>query len=575
MAASQTERRQPLRWRAQSRRVPNILAALTALFGLLTLVSALAPAQRDRVHELSMLIPAPASATATAIAATAGVLLLQLARGLARRKRRAWRAAVAVLGLLAALHILKGLDVEEAALSLALLIVLVGARAEFQAKGDPTTRMLALEAGLVLPLVGVVSGMVLVTLYNERLVGDPSHWQEFKHVVLGLVGIRGPLRFTGERVSEIVAGTLLAFGLLTAFVVTYLILRPPEPRAVLTGSDERRLRELLASHGCRDSLGYFALRRDKSVVWSPSGKAAICYRVVAGVALASGDPLGDPEAWPGAIEQFLRMAREHAWTPAVVACGEAAGVAWQRVGLDALEMGDEAVVEVGDFTLQGRAMRNVRQMVGRVERAGYVAQVRRLRDLPRTEIEQLRTAAAAWRGAQTERGFSMALGRFGDTLDGDCVVVTAHQDGALRALLNFVPWGADGLSLDLMRRDRTAEPGLNEFLIVRVVESAPALGVKRVSLNFAVFRSALERGERLGAGPVTRLWSRLLVFASRWWQIETLYRFNVKFRPIWEPRYVCFPTTRDVPRVAVAALEAEAYLNRPRPFQRLCRRSPF
>ncbi|PZS27693.1 MAG: hypothetical protein DLM59_15980 [Pseudonocardiales bacterium] len=575
VAASQTERRQPLRWRAQGRRVPNVLAALTALFGLLSLISALAPAQRDRLHELSALIPAPASATATALTAAAGVLLLQLARGLRRRKRRAWRAAVAVLALLVALHVLKGLDVEEAGLSLVLLVVLVAARAEFQAKGDPTTRMLALQAALLLPLIGLVSGMVLVTLYNERLVGDPSIWQQFKHVLLGLVGIGGPLHFTGERVSEIIAGTLLAFGLLTAFVVSYLILRPAEPRAVLTDTDERKLRGLLTAHGCRDSLGYFALRRDKSVVWSPSGKAAICYRVVTGVALASGDPLGDPEAWPGAIEAFLQLAREHAWTPAVVACGEAAGVAWQRVGLDALELGDEAVVEVGDFTLQGRAMRNVRQMVGRVERASYVAQVRRLRDLSRDEVAGLRSAAAAWRGAQTERGFSMALGRFGDALDGDCVVVTAHQDGVLRALLNFVPWGADGLSLDLMRRDRTAEPGLNEFLIVRLLETAPGLGVRRVSLNFAAFRSALERGERLGAGPVTRLFARVLLFASRWWQIETLYRFNAKFRPIWEPRYVCFPTTRDVPRVAVAALEAEAYLNRPRPFQRLCGRSPF
>ncbi|MEP7019900.1 MAG: phosphatidylglycerol lysyltransferase domain-containing protein [Pseudonocardiales bacterium] len=575
MPATLTDRRPPLRWRAQNRRVPNILAGLTALYGLLTLISALAPAQRDRVHDLSTLVPAPASATATALAAAAGVLLLQLARGLRRRKRRAWRAAVVVLGLLVALHVLKGLDVEEAVLSLALLIVLVGARAEFEAKGDPTTRMLALQAGLLLPLVGFASGMLLVTLYRERLVGHASLWARVVHVVFGLVGVSGPLQFRGERTSDIVSGTLLAFGVLTAFVVSYLILRPPEPRALLTESDETRLRDLLFAHGCRDSLGYFALRRDKSVVWSPSGKAAICYRVVAGVALASGDPLGDPEAWPGAIEEFLGMAREHAWTPAVVACGEVAGVAWQRVGLDALELGDEAVVEVADFTLMGRAMRNVRQMVGRVERAGYEAQVRRLSSLDRSEVASLRAAAAAWRGAQTERGFSMALGRFGDPRDGDCLVVTAHQGDSLRALLNFVPWGSDGLSLDLMRRDRSAEPGVNEFLIVSLLQAAPELGVRRVSLNFAAFRSALERGERLGAGPVTRLWARVLVFASRWWQIETLYRFNAKFRPIWEPRYVCFPTTRDVPRVAVAALEAEAYLNRPRPFQRLCGRIGF
>jgi lysyl-tRNA synthetase class 2 len=154
----------------------------------------------------------------------------------------------------------------------------------------------------------------------------------------------------------------------------------------------------------------------------------------------------------------------------------------------------------------------------------------------------------------------MALGRIGDECDPDTVLVTAYEGDRLRGFLHFVPWGADGLSLDVMRRDRTADRGLNEFLIVEALRAAKALGVVRVSLNFAVFRSALERGERLGAGPILRAWRSFLLFMSRWFQIETLYRFNAKFRPVWEPRYVCFPAMRDIPRIAVAALEAEAFI---------------
>jgi lysyl-tRNA synthetase class 2 len=287
--------------------------------------------------------------------------------------------------------------------------------------------------------------------------------------------------------------------------------------------------------------------------------------------LASGDPLGDSEAWPGAISAFLDTAAEHAWVPAAMGCSEAAGTAWCRAGLSALEIGDEAIIEVDEFHLDGRAMRNVRQAVTRVERAGYTCQVRRVSEITAAEGESLRRQATAWRGAETERGFSMALGRVGDPSDPDCVAVLAERDGALRAFLHFVPWGADGLSLDLMRRDRDADNGVNELLIVRAIEAAGILGVRRLSLNFAVFRSALERGERLGAGPFLRAWRALLVFASRWFQIESLYRFNAKFRPLWEPRFVCYPTARDLPRVAIAALEAEAFLVWPR-FPRLLRR---
>ena len=154
----------------------------------------------------------------------------------------------------------------------------------------------------------------------------------------------------------------------------------------------------------------------------------------------------------------------------------------------------------------------------------------------------------------------MALGRLGGPGDDDCVLVTAggerHAAGhpAVRAL------GHDGLSLDLMRRDRTAQAGLNDFLIVEAIKAAPGLGVKRMSLNFAMFRAALERGERIGAGPVLKAWRGLLVFLSRWFQIESLYKFNAKFSPVWEPRFFVYPGGRDAPRIAFAALEAEAFL---------------
>ena len=545
-------------------RVPLVAALLVAAAGALDLVSALTHASRPRVQTLTQYVPGALTHAATAATAVSGVLLLLIAHALRRRKRRAWRAVVVVLAVSIVLHVVKGLDVEEAAVSAVVLAGLLRYRDEFYARGDPRTRWRALSVFLQLLLTSVVVGLVLVRIRLDTVVGSPSLGQQLQHVLLGLFGVAGPLRFRRDGPADVVAFTLAGLGALTALVPAYLALRPAEPQPLLTADDEVRLRSLLARHGGRDSLGYFALRRDKSVVWSPTGKAAVAYRVLSGVALASGDPIGDPEAWPGALAAFVDLAARHAWVPAVMGCGEQGGTAYRRVGLMVLEIGDEAVVQVDEFTLEGRPMRGVRQAVNRVERAGYTTQVRRVADIPAAEREQIRQATSTWRAGETERGFSMALGRFGDSADDCCVLVTAEQDGALRGLLHFVPWGTDGLSLDLMRRDRTADNGVNELLIVRAVEGGPALGVRRFSLNFAVFRAAFERGERLGAGPVVRGWRGLLLFASRWFQIESLYRFNAKFRPSWEPRYVCFPSSRDLPRVALAALEAEAFLVWPR-----------
>ncbi|MCL9759675.1 phosphatidylglycerol lysyltransferase domain-containing protein [Frankia sp. AiPa1] len=545
--------------------MPRVAALLTFLVGLLDVVSALTPEWRTRLADLRALLPAAASRQAAAFTVVVGLLLILLAAGLRRRKRRAWRAVVTLLGLGVVLHFAKGLDYDEAAVSAALLGGLVLARGEFRAKGDPSTRWRALGVGLLLTALSIGCGFLLFHLREHRIVGPHSWPAQLEQIMLGLVGIPGPLHFGSDRFADLATRVLLTLGVLTIGTTGYLALRPPCPMPRLTEDDQARVRALLERYGSADSLGYFVLRSDKSVIWSASGKACVAYRVVNGVMLASGDPLGDREAWPGAIREFLREAADHAWTPAVIGCSEPGGMAWTRAGLSALEFGDEAVVDTGTFSLEGRSMRNVRQAVNRVERAGYTVCARRVRDVDPADIAAVKAQARAWRGAQTERGFSMALGRLGDPADADCVLVLAY-DGAegeprrLRALLHFVPWGQEGLSLDAMVRDREADNGLNEFLIVSTLRQAGELGIRRVSLNFAFFRSALERGERLGAGPVIRGWRGLLMFLSRWFQIDSLYRFNAKFAPQWAPRFVCYPATAELPRIALAMLEAEAFL---------------
>ncbi len=569
--AESSDTRQLLPRFAPSSKAPSAVGSLCALIGLLDLATGIIPRLRhSRMHTLAEYLPGTVSSIAAAASVIVGLLLLMLAHGLKRRKRRAWLAAVVLLpaGVVAeVLH--HRLSLVDTALSVGLLVVLVTHRGEFAALSDHRSRWRAVFHFVLIGIVSFGLGLVIVSAHPAAEMGDPDFADRCRTVLYGLFGLAGPVHYRSDRTADLVGYTLGGLGFLILFTTAYLALRPEHPTAVLGAADEERLRGLLAKHGGRDSLGHFALRRDKSVVFSATGKAAISYRVISGVMLASGDPIGDVEAWPGAIERFMEEARAHAWIPAVVGCSETGGEVWTReTGLDALELGDEAIVEVAGFSLSGRAMRNVRQMVKRVERNGYSCRMRRVGELTEQERAGIRAAAADWRGTDTERGFSMALGRFGDPEDGDCVVVTAHRTveddpsphGDLKAVLHFVPWGTDGISLELMRRDRGADAGMNELLIVHALTNAADLGISRVSLNFAMFRSALARGERIGAGPVLRFWRGILVFLSRWFQIESLYKFNAKFQPVWEPRFMVFPNSRDLPRIGLAVMQAEAFI---------------
>ena len=205
----------------------------------------------------------------------------------------------------------------------------------------------------------------------------------------------------------------------------------------------------------------------------------------------------------------------------------------------------------------------VRQAVHRVEKAGYRCRVRRHGEIPPTELADVSAHTETWRDTADERGFSMALGRLGDPADGTCVLVEAiDAEGQLRAVLSLVPWGPHGLSLDLMRRDRDSDNGLMEFMVVGLIEQCRRLGVERISLNFAMFREVFDEGGRIGAGPVIRLTRSILLFFSKWWQLESLYRSNAKYQPEWVPRLVCFRSSRDLPRISVAMGIAEGFRRR-------------
>jgi lysyl-tRNA synthetase, class II len=545
--------------------IPAVASLLTFLIGISDVLAVFKPGWHDKLHKVNAVVPGTLTNVTHTSDVIIGLMLLMLARGLRRRKRRAWQAVLALLAFDVVIHFMR--FPHEAPVSGIVAIVLLAAllyrHEDFYAVGDPRTRRTA--AWVFVGLVAMDFAIGLGYLAVGPLAGSYSVTERLQDVLYELVGVYGPVQWASDARGDLYHLLTSALGAFTLVATIYVFLRSAQPRARLAAVDAVKVRELLAKHGDRDSLGYFALRDDKSVIWSPSGKAGICYRVVAGVMLAAGDPLGDPEAWPGAIAEFLSEAARHAWRPAVMGCSEQGAEVWCREGdLAALELGDEAIVNVTEFSLSGRSMRNVRQMVNRVAKNGYTAEVRRVGDIPRQELDEVIHEADIWRGTTVERGFSMALGRLGAPGDENCVLVTASENGVLKAILHFVPWGTDGLSLDLMRRDKTAIGGLNDFLIVEAIKAAPGLGVKRVSLNFAMFRAALERGERIGAGPVLKAWRGLLVFLSRWFQIESLYKFNAKFSPVWEPRFFVYPGGRDAPRIAIAALEAEAFLVWPR-----------
>ena len=509
------------------------------------------------------------------------VLLVLVASGLVRRLRAAlwavvllWQLPVAVAGSAAALLWLLApeeradlgftpRDWVAAVVALVAVPVLLSVRRAFPARVRPGAWWRSLLVALLGVVLGTLLAFGLLRLVRHEL---PATADQLRWSLAHTLGAHGAALDPATVVAApawvgAVGGLVAGAGLVLALV---LFTRSRPRTGADAAGDRLQVRRLLLTHGAADSLGYFATRDDRSTVFSGDRAAAVSYRVVAGVCLAAGDPLGDPAAWPDAVGRWLALARSYGWVPAVTSTTEAGARAYRDAGLHPVAMGDEAVIVTRSFDLAAPAMRGVRRAVDRGRTAGYVVRVRRQADVPDPEQAELVAAADRWRHGE-ERGYSMALDRLGSPVDPREVVVTAHDaDGALRGLLSFVPWGRRGLSLDVMRRSPEAVAGVTELMVAGLVTAGRDLGVDRISMNFAMFRETFQLGERVGASPVQRFNRRVLLLASRYWQLEQLYRSNEKYLPEWQPRLLCYESAGHLTRVLLALGEAEGFLPRPR-----------
>lgn len=498
--------------------------------------------------------------------------LALMAAALAARKRIAWwvlilNLALAIIFDISSLTDRDGTRWEDVgeflglATHIAAIVILVLAYGEFWARVRRGALFKAAGVLVAGNLIGIVLAWGLLQLFPGSL--QPGYRLPYAINRVSGFAVATPDLFVG-RPNVLLNALFGLFGALALMAAAIVLFQSQRAENALTAEDEVAIRGLLEAWGKSDSLGYFATRRDKSVIFAPNGRAAITYRVEIGVCLVSGDPIGDPRSWPQAIAAWLDRCSEYGWAPGVMGASSTGAEAYREAGLSALQLGDEAILYPDRFRLSGADMRGVRQAVTRARRAGLSVRMRRHRDLSAAEMAAVIARADQWRDTETERGFSMALGRLGDSADGDCLLVEAiegeHESPVVVGMLSFVPWGSSGVSLDLMRRSRQSPNGTVELMVSELLQQADTIGVNRVSLNFAMFRSAFEEGARLGAGPVARLWRALLVFFSRWWQLETLYRSNMKYQPEWVPRFACYDDARVIPRVGVASVIAEGFL---------------
>ena len=489
-----------------------------------------------------------------------GLALLLLARGLYVRRRMALYLTSAAVVWSTAMSVITWDQPWRLLPMAAFAWALWGARVRFTALPDAARVHTALHMVLGFGVLAVVVGGGGIFLQRDRLSSSLTPAGLGRELLDSLTANPGPMTMEGR--SWFLHGLSLLGGI-TLLLVLMSLLAPA--RAPLPGTDIERDRvRRLVQHPDSDTLAPFALRHDKSYVFSPDGRAAIGYRVFLGTAVVGGDPIGAADAQEAAIVEFLALCRRRGWRPTVLGAREALLPLWKAHGMRrAISIGDEVMLPVAGFSLEGRSIRNVRQAVRRTHKAGITTRVLRETTLDGESADQLLGIHQRWLKGHAEHGFAMNLDAITSARHPDALLIVAYTpDGRAVGFQRYHPVGADrpsghptALSLDVMPRDPQSPNGVNERLIVDLVAWARERGIDEISLNFAAFRPIMDAGSR--RSPLQSAAYRAIHLLDPWIMLESLYRFNAKFRPGWQPRSVMFRSWGEVGWLAASALAME------------------
>jgi lysyl-tRNA synthetase, class II len=507
-----------------SRWLPRLAAFAAALVGIVNVGSALTPNIRWRGHMLLEIEPVQTMRLFHALALPAGLALLLVAPYLFKRRRRAWQVAIGLMLVLGLFDLLKGLDFEETAVTWGTALVLLAGGSAFRVRNAPITLRSALWRVPLLTLTGLI-GVELARSAHHHLAG-----------------------------RAVVAGTLLAIG--------YVVFRPLAAPRGLPGPDARAAAAELVHRYGTDTLSFFKLRADKQYFFSEDQRAFVGYRIENGVLLLSGDPVGPEHTFPALLHELQVFAEVRGLRLGAIGASERMCPLYEQLGLRTIYLGDEAIVDLHKFTLEGRPIRKVRQSVTRLTKAGYRTELHEVGALDATTLAEIEIVLERGREGAPERGFSMAMDSIrGRRCSETLVVLTRDDEGRIRGVLHFVPvFGRPTVSLSFMRRDPGTPNGLTEFLVAQAVELLRERGLEEMSLNFAAFAKWMHSPEKRRE----RVLGKLVALGNPFFQIESLYRFNAKFFPRWEPRYLVYEGALGLPRAGIAALWAEGQLWKPK-----------
>jgi phosphatidylglycerol lysyltransferase len=537
------------------------IAWLTALMGTVNLLSAIYPSLPERQHWLEDFFPFALRAESRLFSAFSGFLLLTLAVTLLRRKQWAWRLSMALIGTSIVAHLIKGLDYEECLLATLLLVQLWMLRSRFTAGSDRASIAQGIRVLGVSLVFTLAYGTIGFYILDGRFAinGTPTNfgwtaafsqtlWIFFTEDNAGLTPI--------GRYATYFIDSLYAIGIGTLGYALIMLLRPVLLKNNPASQTERQQAQSLIDQQGVSSLARLALLPDKAYFFSRTADTVLAYVPKGRAALVLGDPIGPAASQAAAIGEFQRFCQRNDWFPVFYQTLPSMLPLYTRYGFQSVQIGEEAIVDLTQFSLKGKANQNLRTAVNRLTKTGHRFVIFEP-PIADALLHQIKPVSDAWLAAKqgSEKQFSIAW--FEPEHLRHCPIgVVYDRHGQANAFVNLLTgYARSEVTVDLMRHRPGVENGTMEFLFVSLIQYAQQQGHQRFSFSLSPLAG-------VGIAPESRRIEKGLNYffenLNQFYDFKGLHQFKTKFQPIWEPRYLVYPNAALLPAIAVALVRADS-----------------
>lgn len=526
------------------------VAALTLASGILNVYSVMGHDAAGRTETLRHLFPMEFVHFSRSAVLLIGYGLILLSVNILRRKRTAWYLAVAATSFSALFHFTKGLDYEQVSVSALLVIALLVTRNLFTVRSRITGWREIASRVAVIALIAFAYGVMGFWLLEPIEFRNNFAWREaMLHAATYLTLGKDPEIVPHTRYAVWFLQSLELTSTMVLFYAGYLFFRPAYYAFRLHPHDLHEAGQIVTRHG-RAGLDFFKVWPDKSFFFSRSRQSFLAYRVGAGFAVVLGDPVGPREEFPSLVRDFSAFCHDNDWPFAFHQTTSELLDFYESLGLQRFKIGDDAVVLLSQFSIEGSRGKALRGSVNKIEKAGYSLAVYNA-PLADALLDEMEEVSDSWLSLPGHRERQFTLGKFDrNYLRKTTVLALLDSVGSMQAFLNLIPSFAPGeISLDLMRRRADSVNGVMDYLFTKAMLHAKAHGFTRFSLGMAPM-SGFQPGE--AASPEEK--AIHLFFKN--WNLGFRYRgirdYKAKFATQWEPRYVIYRNRFDLARLALA-----------------------